>query len=199
MIMSTESKTNNEEFERNGYLVVRDFYDISSFVEKPPPERGTKTYISSSNYVFVSSNQVSGALSIYGDPRKKYDHSQIRLKLEKILGKELYNTYYYERFYFPNQELDKHTDRDACEISISIHISTDIKTPWPFMIETPDQEEHSVILNPGDGVIYKGRERPHWRDKIPSENKKQYYHQIFFHYVLANGNFVSSTFDRRTV
>jgi len=59
-------------------------------------------------------------------------------------------------------------------------------------------------LKPGDGLLYKGCERPHWRDAMPGiptiPNKKKfwnffkkneqdelYYHQIFFHYVLANG------------
>jgi hypothetical protein len=194
--METQTQTKNSDFERNGYLIVRDLYDISSFIEEPSEERVTKRYTSPTKFVFEPASQVPGSLSIYNDPRKKYDHSQIRIKLEKILGDELYNTYYYERFYFCEQKLDKHVDRDACEISVSIHVSTNIKTPWSFAIQTPNEEEHSVILNPGDGVIYKGRERPHWRDEIPCENKDQYYHQAFFHYVLANGNFVSSTYDR---
>ena len=60
------------------------------------------------------------------------------------------------------------------------------------IIETSG-EERSCILNPGDGVIYKGCERPHWRDPMPGKkkglfNKKEYYyHQIFFHYVLQDG------------
>lgn len=194
--METQTKTNNSDFEKNGYLIVHNFHDISHFIEKPSEERGVKKYIDKTNFVFSNSqDQVPGSLSIYNDPRKKYDHTQIRFKLEKILGKELYNTYYYERFYFCGQKLESHLDRDACEVSVSIHISTDVKTPWPFAIQTPNGEEHSLILNPGDAVIYKGRERPHWRDVIPYENENQYYHQIFFHYVLANGDFVSSAYD----
>ena len=53
-------------------------------------------------------------------------HSGVRRKLEKVLGRKLYNTYYYDRYYFPGQELTKHADRDACEISVSIHISTNL-------------------------------------------------------------------------
>lgn len=62
-------------------------------------------------------------------------------------------------------------------------------------------ESHSLILKPGDGLLYKGCERPHWRDAMPGIpailSKKRfwnffrkdelYYHQIFFHYVLADG------------
>ena len=60
-------------------------------------------------------------------------------------------------------------------------------------------ENRSVILHEGDGMIYKGCERPHWRDPMPTprrrkrdiilrrKQKEYYYHQIFFHYVLADG------------
>ena len=60
-------------------------------------------------------------------------------------------------------------------------------------------EERSVICQPGDGVIYKGCERPHWRNSMPfpkqrkrdillrRPQKEYYYHQIFFHYVLQDG------------
>ena len=108
----------------------------------------------------------------------------MRKKLEKELGRKLYNTYYYDRFYFPGQALSKHADRDACEISVSIHISTNLpdnEKDWPFKIKTPDTytdkkktavlvpgEERSLVLNPGDGIIYSGCDRPHWRDAMPT-------------------------------
>ena len=63
-------------------------------------------------------------------------------------------------------------------------------------------EERSVILNPGDGLIYKGCERPHWRDVLPTPEKvedaptKYYYHQIFFHYVLQDGQRAHCAWDR---
>ena len=49
------------------------------------------------------------------------------MKLEEALGRKLYNTYYYDRFYYPGQALSLHADRDACEISVSIHISTNLE------------------------------------------------------------------------
>ena len=42
---------------------------------------------------------------------------------------------------FQDQELTKHADRDACEISVSIHISTNLPDDlkdWEFKIKTPD-------------------------------------------------------------
>jgi hypothetical protein len=52
----------------------------------------------------------------------------------------------------------------------------------------------SLELEPGDGVLYKGCDCLHWRDPMPGKYPKifsrldnSYYHQIFFHYVLADG------------
>ena len=213
-VNSGSSKTNNEEFEKNGYLVIKDLWDPQDLYCEVPPIRGQINYFGKLDKFHHQplEMQVEGSLARYYYPPYKFAHSQIRKKLEKVIGSELCNTYYYDRFYFPGQELTKHADRDACEISVTVHISTNLKEPWPIWIKTPDTyddpnlkmnilkkgENRSVILKPGDGMVYKGCERPHWRDPMPTEYTKTwygrrkekeglYYHQVFFHYVLANG------------
>ena len=71
-------------------------------------------------------NQVNGSLASYSHPQYRQIHSGIRRKLESVIGRELYNTYYYDRFYFAGQNLERHADRDACEISVSVHISSNV-------------------------------------------------------------------------
>jgi len=135
-------------------------------------------------------------MSRYGYPKYKAVERLIKNKIEMILDRKLYSTYYFDRYYFPGQELKKHIDRDACEISVTVHISTNLKgkhADWPIKFETPEGNEGSVTLKPGDGAIYKGCERPHWRDPLPKphfwlKKEQPYYHQIFFHYVLQDGN-----------
>ena len=208
------SKTNNEEFEKNGYLIVRNLWDPQELYRPVPEQRGQITYwgkkLDQFNYCEVE-HQVEGSLACYWHPQYRSIHSSIRLKLEQILGNKLYNTYYYDRFYFPGQGLNKHMDRDSCEISVTVNVSTNLPEDWPIWIKTPDTyvdkkktqvsvagENHSVILNPGDGMIYKGCERPHWRERMPIilSNDRHYYHQIFFHYVLQNGNRAHCAWDR---
>lgn len=214
-INSGTSKTNNEEFEKNGYLVIRNLVDIKEFVSEVPEIRGLYNYFGSLDKFDYNpiEHQVPGSLARYRYPIYKYLHSQIRLKIENIIGNKLFNTYYYDRFYFSGQELKKHTDRPSCEISVTLHISTNLKECWPIFIKTPDVYDeakeniiergtpHKVCLNPGDAIIYKGCERPHWREPMKSKYNKiklfikkllgreddSYYHQVFFHYVLADG------------
>jgi hypothetical protein len=95
---------------------------------------------------FPEEHQVNGSLARYTHPQYREIHSKVRMILEDILGEKLYNTYYYDRFYFAGQRLFRHSDRDACEISVSIQISTNASTPWPFCIETPSGEERFANL-----------------------------------------------------
>ena len=218
---SGTSPTNNEQFDQDGYLVLKNLWDSKDLYCDPPEVKGQYNYygkIDKFQHIPVE-NQVEGSTSRYYYPPYKYAHSQIRLKLEKVIGKKLYNTYYYDRFYNPGQALTIHADRSACEISVTVHVSTNISTPWPIWIKTPDTysndkkieivkkgENRSVILKPGDGMIYKGCERPHWRDQMPGSKRNKirkffkqpelYYHQIFFHYVLADGLRANCAFDR---
>ena len=216
--------TRNKFLEENGYLILENLCDPDFLSCPVPEERGQLTYFNNSadcfQYVPIE-HQVEGSIARYWHPQYRQIHSQIKIKLEKELGKRLYNTYYYDRFYFPGQELKKHTDRDACEISVTVHVSTNLKgkqSEWPIWIKTPDiykteqrkeilkhGEDRKVILKPGDGMVYKGCERPHWREPmpVPRVNKNiiknlpegYYYHQIFFHYVLQDGHRAHCAFD----
>ena len=63
-------------------------------------------------------------------------------------------------------------------------------------------------LEAGDAMVYKGCERPHWREPMPglleTSIKKfkgdkdflLYYHQIFFHYVLQDGLRADKAWDK---
>lgn len=197
------SWTRNEFLEEHGYLVIKNLYDSKKLYHSVPEERGQINYYGSLNNFSHNpiETQVEGSLARYSHPQYKEAHSQIRSELEKRIGRKLYNTYYYDRFYFPGQELKKHTDRDACEISVTVHISTSLNKCWEIWIKTVKGEERAVCLEPGDGMIYKGCERPHWREPMPGKKKtwwnrkEDYYHQIFFHYVLADGIRSHCAFD----
>ena len=122
-----------------------------------PENKGQYNYygknLDNFNYQEVE-NQVEGSTSRYWHPQYRQTHTDIRLKLEKILGRKLYNTYYYDRFYYPGQELKRHADRDACEISVTVHVSTNLEDEdkdWPIWIKTPDtysdNKKTSIIVN----------------------------------------------------
>lgn len=211
------SWTKHKTFDRDGFFIIRNLCNPEKLVCSVPEKKGRFDYDSNNENMFEYfpvENQVNGSVARYWYPKYKEIHTQIRLILEKEIGRSLYNTYYYDRFYFPGQELKIHTDRDACEISITLHIGTNLNKAnknWPIWIKTPDTyndqnkkeilklgEDKKIILNAGDAMVYKGCERPHWREPMPGLNQKRknlYYHQIFFHYVLQDGQRAHCAWD----
>jgi len=208
-----------EIFERDGFLEVPEIIidPINLFTEPPKKEDGTrasgslKYYLRKKPELVEEEVQVPGSFSIYNNPKYREIHRLLRWSVENILGIDLHPTYFYERFYYVGQELTRHSDRPACEISVTLQISTNLKEPWDIWFQKPDGKEVSVKMNSGDAVIYKGCEREHWRLPMKSNyNKFQnrwrtfrkkeddtYLHQIFFHYVNAQGPFVHHAFDQR--
>jgi hypothetical protein len=128
-------------------------------------------------------NQVPLAKSKHNHPVIDDIHDRIKPILEDITGKTLRKTYHYTRIYKKNSVLLPHTDREACEYSVTMLLG--YKGPnWAIKVlnnETLDEE--SFLLNPGDGVLYKGCDVVHWRE--PSKSPR--FVQTFLHYVDVNG------------
>lgn len=198
--------TGHHAFDKQGALVIQNMVDVSPYLEQAPKDRGV-FYFGQNEYEFhhdPEEQQVKGSLSRYNHPKYKELSYTIKNIVESIIDCDLFPTYYYDRFYFDGQELRPHVDRPACEISVSLHLqSNPDNVSWPIVVRTPQEFHEKAFLSPGDGLLYKGCERPHWREKIVRPKKKFFskkenfwYHQIFFHYVLADGLRVEFAGDR---
>lgn len=111
-------------------------------------------------------------------------------EISAAIGETVLPTYAYSRVYKNGSELVRHVDRDACEISLTLHLHGD--SNWPIWIETPSGESRCVELNPGDAMIYLGKIAPHWREPFSGE----YYTQVFLHYVRSRGDCSYAYFDK---
>ena len=111
--------------------------------------------------------------------------------IEKVTKLELVPTYSYWRLYITGNDLKKHIDRPSCEYSTTLFLGHDISNikdkdyNWPIYIKSHNGETKSVILNPGDMVIYKGCDVEHWRDNFKGLNHAQ----VFLHYNDKNGKY----------
>ena len=210
--------TRNEFFERNGYLPLKRLISNPEALYQPFPiddegnrKFGLIEYRSRGRIVTYpdEANQVSGSYSRYHYPFYKELHYQLKPVLEMALGIDLLPTYFFDRFYGVGQVLERHIDRPSCEISVSLQVSTNCDKQWPLWFLRPDGSEASVVMNDGDGVIYKGHDIEHWRDALPSRHGRRgrlwnkirrrsddtYHHQIFLHYVNAQGRYVEFAND----
>ena len=112
-------------------------------------------------------------------------------KMQEVTGLELFPTYTYTRLYKPGDKLEKHTDRLACEISVTLKLADTGGYNWPiWMVDTP------YSLDIGDAVVYRGCELEHWRDVC--EGPPNYrMGQVFMHYVDKNGPHANQKYDNR--
>ena len=111
--------------------------------------------------------------------------------IEQIIGEELLPTYAYARLYSNGDELLKHTDREACEVSITIQLGKSHHYCWPIYMDGVRYD-----LAEGEGVIYAGCEAEHWRNKC--DGPEGYYSgQVFLHYVRKNGPYADWAGDKQ--
>lgn len=189
------SKTGHEKFDRDGALFIPGFIDVSA-LEREPEGAGNLIQYRNGKVTNLGPDavQTSGSLETYGHPSARESYFIAKKKIEETIGKRLNHTYYFDRFYYDGQELKRHADRPACQISVTIHIKSTDGNDWPFYIQSPDGRQLSYVLSPGDAVIYKGTECAHWREPLKT-GYDDYYHQIFMHYVLQDGHYVEYSFD----
>jgi hypothetical protein len=111
-------------------------------------------------------------------------------EISALIGEVVLPTYCYARIYKGPEVLVKHRDRGACEISLTLNLGGDVE--WPIFIQKPDGTEVSVLLNPGDAMLYLGCIADHWRKQYTGVE----YAQVFMHYVRSNGPCAKYYFDR---
>ena len=106
--------------------------------------------------------------------------------VEKKSNLKLLPTYAYWRYYVFGAHLKKHTDRHACEISITTCIKK--YDNWPIVVEGTSFE-----LEEGDAVLYAGCDQEHER---PGIYKGEGMAQVFFHYVNQNGIYKNYAYNQ---
>lgn len=109
--------------------------------------------------------------------------------IEHIVGEELLPTYAYARLYSNTDVLEKHIDRPACEVSVTIQLGRSHHYAWPIYMGG-----QRFDMGEGDGIVYKGCDVEHWREAC--NGPKDYYSgQVFLHYVRKNGKYADHASD----
>ena len=106
--------------------------------------------------------------------------------VEKQSNLKLFQTYAYWRYYVFGATLKKHTDRPACEISVTACVKK--YDNWPIIVEGTSFE-----LDEGDDILYAGCDQKHWR---PGIYKGEGMAQVFLHYVDKNGINKNHAYDQ---
>lgn len=138
-------------------------------------------------------------------------HWGLTSRMSEVSGKRLAPTYCFFRTYQKGDVCTVHSDREACEHSLSMPLSYSDGIIWGLDIGSrhfdpsvdagippaPDFGEelfNSVRLEPGDALIYKGVNHRHGRT---TPNPNRWSAHIFMHWVDLDGPYADWRFDRR--
>lgn len=136
--------------------------------------------------ILEGDDQVPGAYGVYADMACETLLIKVMPLIERKTKMKLTPTYSYARIYEQGNELKKHIDRFACEISGTLALGGEA---WPIFLGGK-----KINLKPGDLLIYKGCEVEHWREPL----KKGFCAQTFFHYnQISNTRSEQEKFDNR--
>jgi hypothetical protein len=182
--------TDQKEFSRQGYLLLPGLLDlaVSDFLWSYAHTKFACRLLS-----FGGDTQVPNTPSAYGDPAFDGLLEYLRPRIEECSGLRLSPTYSYFRLYKHGDSLRRHCDRPACEVSVSLNIGQVPADSWPFYLEG-NVGTYAATLSPGDGLLYRGIDIPHWRD--PYQGSRLI--QVFLHYVDRDGPHADERFDGRT-
>jgi hypothetical protein len=133
-----------------------------------------------------------GAVEMFSDPVMEHVLAGVRPRAEQLCGLRLYPTYSFFRVYRHGNVLERHLDRAACEISVSVSLGPVLDPPWPLWLKGP-MGESAIDLAPGDAVLYRGIECEHWRERFAGDHLAQ----VFLHYVDRDGPYCEWRFDKR--
>ncbi|WP_437896082.1 hypothetical protein [Sorangium sp. So ce124] len=119
----------------------------------------------------------------------RYFHHQLADLMGDSIGGARKPSYCYFASYVPGAVLERHVDRVQCEISTTFLVDYQpdpaSTSPWPIGLEVQKPEKRDIVVHqaPGDALLYKGAELPHFRDALPDGHAST---SIFFHYVPAD-------------
>lgn len=175
----------NKDMQDNNYLYIPNFIN---------PNRARE--LASAFIEFAKSENLIGDSQIPESQSSYNYHGFLELlcektpEISKFLGEPVLPTYTYARVYKQGAILERHRDREACEISVTLHLSGD--SEWPIYIQKPNGEEVQLNLSSGEGMIYKGCVADHWRTRYEGQE----YVQVFLHYVRSRGENAWAVFDK---
>ncbi|MCE7992572.1 MAG: hypothetical protein HEP71_11350 [Roseivirga sp.] len=189
-MLSTSSETLTtaaDFFRKNNYYVLREALDHDSIqVVSQYAELQRKN---NEPYFYDEGRQYSGR---YGDLVTESILLQLQSIMSEITGCDLYPAFSFLRVYKKGDALHKHVDRNASEFAVTMTIAKPGEEVWPIYVESLGKEVE-VLLNPGEILLYKGREMVHWRHKLEMD----YWTQAMFFFVDSKGSFKDHLFDKR--
>lgn len=212
--MSLEMAHVGESYERKGYVALR---------EAAPPEvaRGLLGLICKRLAEPGAAQRLLSAPSVNEKPAIEFHSMQYTLalgfhwgltpRIADITGRRLAPSYGFFRAYQKGDVCLVHSDRPACEHSMSLALGYSDEIIWDFEVGSQhfeydeacklkfasdfgDERFEQVKLAPGDAIVYRGVNRRHGRI---APNPNRWSAHLFLHWVDLDGPYAEWAFDKR--
>jgi hypothetical protein len=130
--------------------------------------------------------QCDRRFGLYGDSMARFFQHQLKAVVEWVVGEQVVPSYVYVAYYQPGATLECHTDREQCQFTLAVLADFSPEpvgpSPWPLWFSTP-RGDIPLAQAIGDGVVFRGRELPHWRDALEAGQTST---SLLLHYVSSS-------------
>ena len=203
------SRPKTEAYRTDGYVLLEQFFPpfvLSVFHGKLQMDLDLK---GNPAFMWRTPLLTKPALEVYSRqyaPMATF-HWGLTPAVAEIAGCELMPTYAYFRVYQQGDVCLVHSDREACEHSMSLTIELADNLPWALCVENRHVEQQPLTAEPdfggeeftqlpmsaGDAVMYRGVHHRHGRIE---PNPNRWSAHLFLHWVDAKGPYADHAFDR---
>jgi len=122
----------------------------------------------------------------HNEPVARFFHYQLTSLIGEVVAEPVQPSFAFTLSYHGGAELSSHTDREQCEFTLSLCIDFVPEpreaTGWPIYLQT---EGGRTVVDQalGDGILFCGRELPHYRRRLADGCTAT---SILFHFVRRN-------------
>ena len=172
------------EFKRQAYAQL---VDIIAPAHQLALQAHVKSLVDKNYFGPIGDGQVDRRMAIHNEAVTASLHHRLAKLVSFITGEELQASYAYLGCYLDGAVLERHIDRAQCQYNLSIVFDMcdekgDAVDPWPIYLQVKNKPL-AVNLNVGSGLLYRGTEIEHWRDKLPAGHRAIV---CFYHFVSPN-------------
>jgi hypothetical protein len=208
----TDVAAEREFYRTNGYVLLRRLFPpmlLAGFRGRLQTDlnlMGSRNFVKSCNLLTKPSIEV---YSLEYPPMAGFLWG-LTPRVAQIAGCELMPSYAYFRIYQQGDVCRVHSDREACEHSLSLTVELGENIPWALSVEKrrldqpvasadPDfggEAFSSLPMSAGDAVLYRGVNHRHGRLE---PNPNSWSAHLFLHWVEAGGPHAGHAFDRAKI
>jgi hypothetical protein len=204
--------TQRETYRSAGYVLLKDLFPPSVLQAFRSRIQQDLNFHGSRSFVRGNSLLTKPAIEVYSleyAPMATFLWG-LTPRVSQVAGLEVIPSYAYFRIYQQGDVCRVHSDRQACEHSLSLTVELGDNIPWALSMEKrhldeplaaidPDFGEQpftTIPMNAGDAVMYRGVNHRHGRLE---PNPNSWSAHMFLHWVDPNGPYADHAFDRANI